>query len=220
MTDSGNEVHPTMNATDIAKLETEATALRTKMIEALTAGDDSTTRKLSTELATVNKSITNGQAEAQADSRTAFMADAHDALNGFEIDGMTLAVNFSISTEGAQQYSIVYTPTDARIADIKAAIDVLDRPTTATRWAYGRDEEGHQSFDFGGKAKRASTGTNGNGTRTTGWTKDGNEVALGDAFDAIATAKDKSDLAALNGDGSKQYALKTKVVKAGGYAKA
>jgi|TARA_Y100000310_G_scaffold328215_1_gene396004 hypothetical protein len=204
-------------ATDIQKLETQAHELRTAMVEALGAADDSKVRKLGNELAAVNRQLIEAQGEIQADARMAYMETMHDALVVFEREGLTLTVKYAVNDEGQETRSAVYHVTGALMDQINATIANIDRPSTATKWEYGRDENGQHSFDFGKGARRVSTG--GNGTHNTGWaTKDGTAITLGDAFDACATAAQRAELASKD-TGSQQYTLKVKVVKAAGYVK-
>ena len=166
---------------DTQALETSASELRQAMIVALTAGDDVKARKLGTELNAKTKAITDGLATAQSGERTTFMGDMHDALTPFEVDGLELAVKCSYDDAGAVTRSIVYTPVDATITAIEAAIDGITRPSTATKWAYDHetDADGKRqaTFDFG-KGARKATG-NGNGDRTVGWLdNNGKAIAL------------------------------------------
>ena len=195
-------------AVDAGKLTTQANELRGAMIEALGVSNDSKVRKLGNELEQVNKQILDLEAKAQVGERQAYMELMHDALNEFEVDGMTLTVKFNADVGVS---SVVFTPTDAAYDTITAAVAGITRPSSATKWEYGRDDEGHQSFDFG----------TGNSTRSMGWAKNGNDITLGDAFDAVATAAEKAANAKLTGkeNASKSYALKVKVVTAAGYTK-
>lgn len=200
---------------DIGTLQARAAELRTAMGEALTAMDDNKVRKLSNELAAVNKSILDLEATAQLGDRNDFMEAMHDALNAYEVDGLTLTVRFSQADDGKVSTNVVFTATDDVLDAIKGTIANITRPSSVKSWTYGRDDQGQQSFDFG-KGPRKSTGTN--GTRTMGWSKDGQDISLGDAFDACATAKEKSEYQTLD-TGSKQHAFKSKVVTAAGYTK-
>lgn len=205
-------------ATDIQKLETQATELRTAMVDALGMADDSKVRKLGNELAAVNRHLIEAQGEIQADARMAYMETMHDALVGFERDGLTLTVKYAINDEGQETRSAVYHVTGALMDKINATIANITRPSTATKWEYGRDENGEHSFDFGRGARKPVTPGNG-GTHNTGWqTKTGDAITLGDAFDACASAAQRAELASKN-TGSQQYTLKVKVVKAAGYVK-
>ncbi len=202
---------------DIPKLQAQANELRGAMVEALNTADDAKVRKLGNELATVNKQILDGEAGAQGDARTEYMGTMHDALSAFETDGMTLTVRFGINDEGQQDIVVVYTPGNDLIDLIKDSIAGIERPSTATKWTYGRDEEGHPSFDFGRGTRKASTATT-TGMWSTGWVKDGTEASLGDAFDACATDAQKKE----HDDkttGSQKYSFKVGVVGKAGYTK-
>lgn len=201
---------------DLAKLTTQANELRGAMIEALGKSDDNAARKLGNELAQVNKQILEIEVSAQGDERTAYMDAMHDALNTFELDGLTLTVKFN-AEDGVS--SVIYTPIASTIDAIKTSVAGITRPTSAKAWTYGRDESGHQSFDFGGTPRKTSTPSNGNGTRTVGWTtKNGADTTLGKAFDECATAEDKATLATLNG-GSATNAYKVQTITKAGYTK-
>ena len=205
-------------ATDIQKLETQAGELRTAMMAALGATEDTKVRRLSNELAAVNKQLIEAQGEIQADARQAYMDTMHDALVGFERDGLTLTVRSAIDDEGTFTRSAVYTVTGTLMDQINATIDSIERPSTAVKWTYGRDEQGEHSFDFG-RGSRKPTGTGNGGTHNTGWaTKNGAAITLGDAFDACATSAQRAELAGKDTN-SQQYTLKVKVVKAAGYTK-
>ena len=208
---------PTTDTPDVAKLTTQANELRGAMVEALGKADDSTVRKLGNELAAVNKSILDLEVTSQGNERQVYMEAMHDTLNEFEKDGLTLTVKFAV--DGGVS-SVVFAPTDAIMTAIKAAVAGITRPSSAVKWQYGRDEEGHQAFDFGGTTRRMpATGTSANGQRNVGWTApNGNTVSLGDAFDAIATATEKTELGTKSG-GSATHAYKSKVITAGGYKK-
>ncbi len=205
-------------AIDITKLESQAQELRGGMMTALQAGNDSEVKKLGNELAATNKRIADGQASAQADSRGEFMAKQHDALALHELDGFNLTVKWAIDAEGAETFSAAYTPNDSIIAAIKDAL-VTDRPSTVKQFTYGwvASEDGtlQPNFDFGKTTvKRGSS----NGTSTPGWSKDGNDVSLGDAFKACATKAEQAEHDGKDNT-SKQYVVKVRVVKAAGYSK-
>jgi len=204
---------------DIQKLETSATELRTAMMEALSdPAKDSQVRKLGNELAAVNKQILDAQGEIQADARIEYMAAMHDALVEFEIPGTTLSVKYSINDEGQEAVSVAYQVLGATMDSVKATIASITRPSTATKWEYGRDEKGEHTFDFG-RGPRKSTQTSSTGTHNTGWiTPDGAPITLGDAFDACATLAQKAELATKE-TGSQGYSFKVRVVKASKYTK-
>ena len=209
-----------VTAQDITKLEAQAQELRGAMVEALGAADDAKVRKLGNELAQINKQVIDAQAETQKDARTDYMASMHDGLVTFERDGLTLTVKYAVNDEGQEVISAVYNVTGDMMDAIKATIAGIDRPSSANKWEYGRDEKGEHSFDFGRGPRKASTGTGGgNGSHNTGWlSKEGSDISLGDAFDACATAAQKKELESKT-TGSQQYALKVKVVKEAGYSK-
>ncbi len=207
-----------MTTVDTSKLTAQANELRNAMMEALGASDDAKVRKLGNELANVNKQILDGEVGTQSDARTEYMGSMHDALNAFEVDGQTLTVRFSIDDEGKETLGVAFEPIADTIELIKVAIASIDRPSTATKWTYGRDDEGHQSFDFGRGTRKIAT-TQPNGTRSTGWkSKDGTDISLGDAFDACATAVEKKERDDKT-TGSQKYSVQVRVVKTGGYTK-
>mgnify|MGYP004448955767 FL=1 len=204
---------------DLGKLQTQAHELRSAMVEALGIADDGKVRKLSNELASVNKQILDIEVNAQGDARATFLEAMHDTLNEFEIGGMELTVKFD-AHNGVT--SIAYGLTGAMFDKIKAAVALVERPSSATKWVYtwedGDDGSRHQSFEFGKAGTKRSPGSS-NGTRTVGWlSKDGTEMSLGDAYELVATDKNKADLAKLTG-GSATHAHKSKVVSAAGFTK-
>lgn len=208
----------TTTTTDLATLTKQATELRGAMMEALGKAEDNTVRRLGNELAQVNRQILEAESEVQGDARTEYMGYAHDALNAFEVDGQTLTVRFAVNDEGQESLAIVFEPTEGTIESIKAAIASIERPSTAVRWTYGRDEEGHQSFDFGRAARKTPT-TQPDVTRSTGWkSPTGHDISLGDAFNACATPAEKAERDG-KATGSQKYAVQIRVVKANSYTK-
>ena len=206
-----------MTTTDITKLTAQAQELRQGMREALDKANDVAVRKLSNELAAVNKQILDGQAEAQVDARTEYMGNMHDALSAFEVPGMTLTVT-SMVNDGKTANSVIFTPTYDTIEAITSVIAAIDRPSTAVKWTFSRDEMGEPSFDFGKGPRKP--GISSNGTRSVGWTTpDGTAITLGDAFNVCATKAQKFELDSKEG-GSATNAFKTKTVTAAGYKKA
>lgn len=214
-----NESEPAVSTDQaLAILTGQASELRGAMIEALSTADDAKMRKLALELAGVNKQIGDIELSTQGDARNLYRDAAHDALDAFEVPGMTLSVKYKDGAVLSAQYMMLGETFDA----IKAAVDAIDKPSSVVSWAYGRDEEGYQSFDWGSASRSTRTGTTtptSNGERTVGWTSpSGTDIALGDAFDTVATATEKAEYATKVG-GSAQYAYKSKVVKASGYSK-
>ena len=208
---------------DLEKLTTQAAELRGAMVDALSKAEDNTVRKLGNELAQINRQILDIESGAQSDARTEFMGVMHDALTEFEVGGQTLRVQFAHNEDGQQEINIAYTPTPDTIASIKAIIAGIDRPSTATRWTYswekGDDDKLYPSFDFGkGTRKPTSTTSNGDGTRSLGWRKDGSETSLGSAFNACATAAQKIEEKGKS-TGSQKYSFKVQVVGKAGYTK-
>lgn len=205
-------------AIDVGKLHTQANELRGAMVEALGKAEDAKVRKLSNELTTINKQILDAEVNTQGDARQAFLESMHDALNGYEIAGLELTVNFN-AEDGVS--SVVYALSGALFDKIKATVATIERPSSAVKWSYGwadaEDGKRHQAFDFGKPGKSRSTGSN--GARSVGWlTKEGNDTTLGSAYDACATNAQKRALAALKG-GSATNAHKVKVVTDAGYTK-
>ena len=126
----------TTTGPDLAKLTTQANELRGAMVEALGKADDNTVRKLGNELAQVNKQILGIEVTSQGDARDEYRDAMHDALNLFELDGLTLTVKFN-SEDGVA--SIVFQPVAETIDTIKAAVANIERPSSAVRWTYGGD---------------------------------------------------------------------------------
>lgn len=208
--------------TDTPKLYEAAAELRAAIMTSLgfnpdkpQAPDDARAQRQQNELRAINKQIEDAEAGAQSDARTTFMAAQHDALVVHEVTGFTLTVKYAQDKDGKETTSIAYTPTDATIDAIKAAL-ITDRPSSVHQFTYGRDDNGEHSFDFGKGATRPAS----NGNRTAGWIKDGTTGTLADAFKATATKAQQAEHDAIKGDTSKQYALKVKVVKDNGYVKA
>ena len=186
------------------------------MRDALDTADDGKVRKLSNELAAINRQILDGQAEAQVDARTEYMGKVHDVLSAYEVEGLVLTVT-SVVNDGKINTSIIFTPSPGTIEDITGSINGITRPSTATKFVYGRDEMDEPSFDFGKGPRKASS--NGNGTRSVGWIdSNGTAITLGDAFDACATPDQIKELAGKSG-GSATNAFKVKTVTAAGYKK-
>lgn len=206
-----------MVTVDTSKLQVEANELRDKMMESLASRKDSEVRKLGNELAAINKQIMDAEAVEQSDARIEYMGFMHDALNEFEVDGQTLTVRFTVNEDDQETLNIALEPTPETIDLIKVAIAGIERPSSATKWIYGRDEKGEQSFDFARGSRKAPAG-DGNGTRTFGWSKDGVSISLGDAFDACATAEEMAEKDSKD-TGSRKYAVQTRVAKAAGYTK-
>jgi hypothetical protein len=200
----------TTEITDIGKLQAQAAELRGAASQALADADDAKGRRLFNELAAVNKQILDAEAIGQLDARNDYMSTMSEALFAFEQLGFTFAVKFDAIND---TLAVVYTPTDATITGIKAVIAKIDRPSSATKWSY----DAENGFDFGRGARRPSS--NGDGTRTVGWTgPNGDQIALGDAFDACATKEQVAELAKKSG-GSATNAYKSKIVKDAGYSK-
>ena len=199
----------------LEKLHAERDELRQGMGMALEAADDDKLRKLGNELAQVNRRILDQEAEAQVDARTQYTESMHYAISALEMPGLTLSVKFDAVNN---TLAVVYTPTDEAIAKVKALIAGIDRPSTASKWAYFTDEQGEIQFEFAKAGRKpASNGTN--GTRSVGWTTpDGTPIGLGDAFDACATKEQKTKLGTLSG-GSATNAFKVKTVSDNGYKK-
>lgn len=203
--------------TSLDKLHTERDELRQGMGKALEAADDDKLRKLGNELAQVNRRILDQEAEAQVDARTVYTESMHDAISALEMPGLTLSVKFDAINN---TLAVVYTPTDEAIAKVKAAIAGIERPSTASKWAYFTDEQGQVQFEFSTTKRKPSNNTGGNGTRSVGWTDaNGASITLGDAFDACATKEQRTKLDMLSG-GSATNAFKVKTVSDNGYKKA
>jgi hypothetical protein len=208
---------------DLAKLETQANELRGAMVTALgldpanpQTPDDDKARKLGNDLTAVKKQILDVEITAQGSSRDLFRDAMHDALNAFELPGLTLTVKYDVNDVAI----IVYTPTPSTIDGIKAAVADIERPSSATKWTYGRDEEGFQSFEFANAGpKRSANSTNGSTTSKPGWiAPNGTPITLSDAFKACATAEQLAEYATRTTSNS-QYAFKNKVAREAGYKK-
>ena len=197
---------------DTAKLTAQAVELRKGMAAAIDKTDDVSLGKLGRELAAINKQITEAEDVGQVDARNDYMGLMHDALSKLEIKGLTLTVKFDATND---TLAVVYTPTDATIGNVKGIVAGIDRPSSATKWHYYTDDQGQPQFEFPSGRTRSPSA---NGTRTEGWTKDGQSIALGDAFEAVATPAEKTEYATKEG-GSAQHAFKSKIVKAAGYSK-
>lgn len=207
----------TTNVSPLEKLHEERDELRDGMRKALDAANDDGLRKIGNELAQVNRRILDLEAESQVDARNAYTESMHDALNALEVPGLTLSVKFDAAND---TLAVVYTPTDEAIAKVKATIVGIDRPSTASKWAYFTDEQGQIQFEFGKSGRKpSSNGSGGNGTRSVGWTDaNGASITLGNAFDACATKEQKTKLGTLSG-GSATNAFKVKTVSDNGYKK-
>ncbi len=212
---------PAVAPVTLASLGKQREELRTAMMAALTEADDAKVKRLSNELAATNKYIIDLEATSQGDDRIEYMGKEHDALVKFEVDGLELTVVFDAESE-AKVTSVAFRPTQTLMDSIIKAVNAVERPSSATKWIYGRDEKGEHSFEFNIKTtatRKPSTTTGTNGTRTTGWkAPDGSTVTLGDAFDKVATAAQKTEYGTKTG-GSAQHSFKSGIVIKSGYSK-
>ena len=195
----------TSTQTDKAKLDELYKALG----EAVTKRDSSAMRKLQSEINKLENAEKTAAEEAQKGVRDTFTKDASAALNGMKLPaGVTLSVTGKRTDTGFDDWSAsVGLPNVLEL--VHTAMAGVKVPSTVNGFTF---QDGTVTLT----GRR--TGGGGGGGAGHLWVKD-NElpgVRLGVAFDHHATAAEKAEHKMAN-TGSKQWAIKVRVVKASGY---
>lgn len=203
-------------ANEGSSLEDRKASLLASITTAAGKGDVDTLLKLQSELSKLRKEGEVVVEEAEKGAREAFIFAATANLAKMSVpSGYTVQGILRKSEDGTLD-DLTISITNEKLPDgFYAALgDFKDIPSTvrAVQFEIGA---GKATVTLGAPRRSSSGG----GTSGKGWVKDGATHKLDDVFQANATAEDKAELATAQGDGNKQYAIKTRVAKRSGHVK-
>ena len=187
-----------------------------EMAKAAQSGDLDAVTKLSKAIQEERKAEEERKFQASKKERDTWTAMVQDTLGEIKVselvDNIDLIVHVKNIGKDKQMISAAIDASKLATVVTKQLAELLTQtPEMVTQFTYNKD---------GMVLGRATGGTTkapaSNGVK--GWTKDGQDYTLGQAFELAATPKEVAEEAAAT-DGNTKYSIKTRVVKAAGFSK-
>lgn len=189
-----------------------------EMGKASAAGDMDKVLAISTEIRKVRSTVQEAEAQSQGKERDEVKVALVKGLNSLNLidmlKGLTIKGTIRRTDTGLDDGRMVVEAPD--LGAIWPAIDASGaKGVSSVKRIEFTIANGKAEVTIG--TAKGAGGGGGGGTSGKGWSKDGNSVKLQEAFDAVATREEILTVEQAKGDGSKQYSLKVKAVKAAGY---